>query len=102
MAEYYERESLIDALMNYTWWDIDGYEIDDCDAKRAYIEDWLAIAPAANVRPVEKCKWENLVRCGFASVEATCSACGKTLIYKSWWHFCPNCGARVKKEQENK
>ena len=66
------------------------------------VGDWLQDFPTADVRRVDKCKWKNLVRCGFASVEATCSACGKTLIYKSWWHFCPNCGARVGKEQEDK
>lgn len=66
------------------------------------VVDMIESVPAADVRPVIKCKWKNLTRAGFASVEATCSACGKTLFYKSWWHFCPNCGAKVEKEQEDK
>lgn len=88
MPEYIEREAAINVINKFFVTPV-GKSI-------------MEKVPSADVRLLEKCKWENLVRCGFASVEATCTACGKTLIYKSWWNFCPNCGAQVEKEQENK
>lgn len=48
----------------------------------------------------EFAEWINIERCGFSSVEATCSACGKTMIYRSWWHYCPNCGKPIKETRE--
>lgn len=102
MPEYYERESLIDALMNYTWHDIDGYEIDDCDAKRAYIEEWLAIASFADVRPVIRGHWitaEEAEKIGDYSKRDTCSVCGHCdwdCTESAYFNFCPNCGADMR------
>ena len=36
---------LIEGLMVYTWYDEDGFEINDSDAKREYIEKWLPDIP---------------------------------------------------------
>lgn len=51
---------------------------------------------AADMRPVVRGKWENMVRC-----EAECSVCKRTMLVRAWWHFCPNCGANMREDISN-
>lgn len=92
IREYIEEYSEVDSdgLHNLKW----------CAMKEA--ETVLTDLPAADVRPVAHGKWGNLFRCGFSSVEAECNACGKKMMYKSWWNFCPNCGADMREVTDEK
>ena len=60
MAEYIEREAALALLKN------DREVCADSKEELKYIRADIRSIPAADVRPVEKCKWENLVRVGFA------------------------------------
>ena len=55
--------------------------------------------PAADVRPVARGQWINDRRCGFGSVESECSICGRNQIRKSYYDFCPNCGADMREDE---
>ena len=94
MSDLISRQAAIEYLMtNMNWYDEDGYESDD-DYKRECITELINGVPS--VTPERKTgKWIN----GY------CSDCGKhapfwamaTTYYKS--SFCPNCGARMDKEE---
>ena len=71
MADYIEREALIDALMLYSWQDEDGREISDSDELREYINGWMPELPADDVVEVVRCKnckyhfqLDDVVMCG--------------------------------------
>ena len=51
---FIDVDELIDGLMVYTWYDEDGFEIDDSDAKREYIEKWLPDIPTVEAITI---KW---------------------------------------------
>ena len=38
---------------------------------------------------------------GITYRQTQCSNCGWEHALPMWWHFCPNCGAAMKKEAEN-
>lgn len=62
------------------------------------IMDWIDEIPAADVRPVVRGRW-NAVKGALhpAETSAVCSNCGfATMIHaQTFYHFCPNCGARM-------
>jgi rubrerythrin len=50
--------------------------------------------------PVRHGKWESLTFTNASNEEYTmhrCSECGLTIV-TGWYHYCPNCGARMDKE----
>ena len=83
MAEYIEREALLAEMR--------------VSSKAAYLV--VMDAPAADVAPVVRAKWEfsHTTSDGFAVVK--CSNCGHEAfamaIYVKEGHFCPNCGAKM-------
>lgn len=89
MAEYIDREKLIDAIKN------------DCSEMVYYTKseaiDCINAEPAADVAPVVHGKWVNTNK----EVEqmCKCSACGYPISY--FWSrtpYCPHCGAKMDKE----
>ena len=54
MTNYIDKKDAIENFMQYTWYDCDGYEIDDSDFKRKNLEDMFSSIPAAKVMEV---KW---------------------------------------------
>ena len=57
MNEYIEREAAIEYLtLNMGWNDEDGYPVDDWDERKANIADLINGIPAADVRPVVRCR----------------------------------------------
>lgn len=58
--------------------------------------DMLDCVAIADVAPIRRGKWENIERIGFTSFEATCSACGRRMLYTPIHLYCPNCGAKMK------
>ena len=89
MAEYIEREAVMDALLHEQY----GY----------LCEDAISSIPAADVRPVVKAHWTDH-RTIEHDGEWYCTACGKEItIYmgadrKDRYNFCPNCGADMRGE----
>lgn len=64
----------------------------------------VAAAPTIEAEPVRHGRWEyravdtpNLGR----RYEMYCTACGKTPDPKKWYDYCPNCGAKMDKENDN-
>lgn len=91
MAEYIEREALLAAfaMSEYPWTDFE--------------DAWGIVqnAPAANVAPVVHGAWESP---SFVDPEdeldprVECSVCGAVEAAFARWKFCPNCGAKMDKE----
>ena len=116
MAEYIEREAAIKSFC-------DGcIDEEDCHASPhkyvcAEVETIKAI-PAADVRPVVRGKWED-VEVTYVADKTTlpferissmrCNQCNRyhTEIYyygnpTEMAHFCPNCGADMREEQDGR
>lgn len=57
MPRYEERwidkNALVEALLDYTWRDEEGFEIESADEKRQFIEQWLPDVPTVDAEP----KW---------------------------------------------
>ena len=113
MDEYIERKVVINRIKEYT---LDVYDIDLDDAKQfggnSRIENYceglyeatelVDDIPAADVATVRHGRWEK--QRGIYS----CSECGMTCPYDvqadviEYWacNYCPNCGAKIDKEEE--
>ena len=85
MKEYIERADLYEAMNSQ-----------DCEFS---LIDALALIeefPAADVAPARHGRWIHL------SKGDSCSECGyQTGRYESGKNYCPNCGARMDKEDEH-
>ena len=53
--------------------------------------------PASDVAPVRHGRWKN----GGNGLYDTCSACDKEIYLAIPMNYCPNCGARMNKEDEH-
>lgn len=103
MAEYIERE----AALNVTCHNCSEKNI--CDGV-CYDTDSIRSIPAADVQPVRHGRWIEVK--GFTGVEAfgyreecvdgfACSVCGKEVdVSEGDFCYCPNCGAKMDKEDE--
>lgn len=83
MAEYIERETLLNAIDKLPVADMCFFEGD--------VVDMAMAIPAADVVEVKHGEWIG------SSFDMACSACG---IYQSFHvgrtNYCPNCGAKMK------
>ena len=102
MAEYIERESLINHVEDLPTWGADGNLLDREDVISS-IENRLA----ADVAPVRHGRWEDKPNPQWRAYDIRyCSACGwsihKTKLRKSDlnWEYCPNCGCKMDLEAE--
>ena len=114
MAEYIEREVVIDEIEGTTWYHISCQknlvEGAACEADALYkatdIYNVIKSAPTADVVEVRHGKWiETQEPLGWCDVDcAECSVCHESWIidedssiddYKCMWHYCPNCGAKM-------
>ena len=82
MKEYIERPEAINAIRQYQY----PYGV----------EFLLANIPAADVVEVRHGRWKN----GGNGVYDTCSACEKEIYLAIPMNYCPECGARMDKEDE--
>lgn len=87
MAEYIEREAAIDRLEKL-------FQLQAATA-RAIIE----AIPAADVAPVRHGRWidpaaENCYRCSICEEYTTLE------MPRLFYHYCPNCGAKMDKEED--
>ena len=114
MAEYIEREAMIDKIEGTTWYHISCQknlvEGAACEADAFYkatdIYNVIKSAPTADVVEVRHGKWvETQEPLGWRDVNcAECSVCHESWIidedssiddYECMWHYCPNCGAKM-------
>ena len=103
MSEYIARETLEAEIRR---------QMDECNPMsegRFYGASFLATvecAAAADVAPVVHGEWKLLDECSNAGVY--CSICHKAVYRESAWYknvhikskYCPNCGAKMDKEDE--
>ncbi len=82
MAEYIEREALLEKLAEH-------------DLCLCVSESDIKNIPAADVAPVVHGRWRWVGECGFNDCYI-CSECGKIAMNDS--NYCPNCGAKMDKE----
>lgn len=82
MAEYIEREALLEKLAEH-------------DLCLCVSESDIKNIPAADVAPVVHGRWRLVGECGFNDCYI-CSECGKIAMNDS--NYCPNCGAKMDKE----
>lgn len=94
---YIERE----AILSYP------IRADHCDKKHANehfifgiesVMEFVENLPAAEVAPVRHGRWKE-VRDAYGKLEGWLCECGREV--KSKDNYCPNCGARMDKEDEN-
>ena len=114
MAEYIEREAVIDEIESTTWYHINCQKnlvegaAGEADAlyKATDIYNVIKSAPTADVVEVRHGKWiENQEPLGWCDVDCIeCSVCHESWImdedssiddYECIWHYCPNCGAKM-------
>ena len=114
MAEYIEREAVIDEIEGTTWYHISCQknlvEGAACEADALYkatdIYNVIKSAPTADVVEVRHGKWvETQEPLGWRDVDcAECSVCHENWIidedssiddYECMWHYCPHCGAKM-------
>lgn len=114
MAEYIEREAVIDEIEGATWSNISCQKIlvegAACEADALYkatdIYNAIKSVPTADVVEVRHGKWvETQEPLGWCDVDcAECSVCHESWIidedssiddYECMWHYCPNCGAKM-------
>ena len=94
MDEYIKREDAIDAVL-------DVYcDTPDIDLSCEKFEAAILKIPAADVAPVVHGRWVNTHS---DSEFVQCSLC-KYPVYAAWnvTSYCPNCGAKMDKEDEPK
>ena len=101
MSEYIEREALL-RKFNHDDMENDGHDFVHLNVARKAIEE----APAADVAPVVHGRWILLGKNEHdyeTSVEEKCSLCGR-YVYRYDTelqdNYCPNCGAKMDKEDE--
>lgn len=108
MKEYIEREAAIAALGDEpeVWCERDPVEIQERNDWN-YYKHCIEAVPAADVAPVRHGRWIEDERTypGPGLKNNLCSVCGE--IAGSWkeglepgrkWAYCPNCGAKMDKE----
>ena len=89
MAEYIEREALLDSICHETC------RIAFCGATYCAFMAEVCSAPAADVAPVVNGRWEHL-----GGDEWCCSACGFVITTEGSWDkptkkYCEDCGAKM-------
>lgn len=103
MAEFIEREALLEALENA---DPDVYEdygdgTVDWGFGRKNIQDMINGIPAADVAPVVHGRWmhSRYEDCSEQFKRVKCSQCDQEAYAMAFYvvdgHYCPNCGAKM-------
>ena len=101
MADYISREAALEAFENADADVVEDYGdgTSDWGFGRENIRKTLNSVPAADVEPVQHGRWGKK-QGGFWEF-AACSLCGeKTPTVGIIPNFCPNCGAKMKLEDE--
>lgn len=93
MAEYIERERVVDVLVDMETLAL--YE--DAIPAIKNIRRLIDGIPAADVAPVRHGRWERT-----SKSLMVCTACGNCVVDDriSGMFYCPNCGAKMDKEKE--
>ena len=106
MAEYIEREALIDAVESIDWYSVYKGKLtagapntENALYKASSIYAVIDKAPAADVAEVVHGQWYMLDDCANAGLY--CSACGRRVHHEEFAYkklkskYCPHCGARM-------
>lgn len=101
MAEYIEREALLEALKEFRLNETMSKHLtrEDCETARNAVERAQMVIeriPATDVAPVQHGRWIDNGACGYKWAFA-CSKCGYIDGYpfNDRHNYCPNCGARM-------
>lgn len=101
MAEYIEREALLEALKEFRLNETMSKHLtrEDCETARNAVERAQMVIeriPATDVAPVQHGLWIDNGACGYKWAFA-CSKCGYIDGYpfNDRHNYCPNCGARM-------
>ena len=101
MKEYIEREAAIQALGDEpeTWSEHDPVEIQEQNDWN-YYKHCIEAVPAADVVEVRHGRWEMAPCNGVCDIRcSSCGYCPGIGFYSP--NYCPNCGARMDKEDEH-
>lgn len=104
MAEYFEREATIKRIEEAYCADCNSYNGVRCRAcGTGDAIDMIEDAPAADVAPVVHGRWEPHDRV-FGDNFLVCSKCqfvSEDKATRRYYHYCPNCGAKMDGGNEN-
>ena len=103
MSDYISREAAIESLVNYynSMQDFVGYNTPKKNAVGECIERLKTDIPAADVRLNVTGTWVGID--DYPHEEWECDECGCIVSNSddpwNYWHFCPNCGAKMVTEE---
>lgn len=108
MADYIDRQSVLDILYNFSEYASYTPSAGFMKLKTAEINlGELHAIPAADVRENVKGAWKQMPKGWFRSRDVQCSNCGNTLDMngvnagRGDANFCPNCGADMRGEHDD-
>ena len=101
MAEYIDREALIDAVESIDWYSVYKGKLtagapntENALYKASSIYAVIDNAPAADVAPVRHGRWEFVVGSD-GKEHMVCTVCRKQQDLTGVFSYCPNCGAKM-------
>ena len=94
MTVYIKRKDTIDAVLDVY------YNTPDIDLSGERLEAAILNIPAADVMEVRHGRWIEQEKYTFG-VMYDCSICDNRILDNGHsWNYCPNCGAKMDKEEE--
>ena len=105
MAEYIERETFLKDIEERYCLPCKeaGRDHNGCKCRACWVDDMcgeVIDAPAADVAPVVHGRWIEQEKYTFG-VMYDCSICDNRILDNGHsWNYCPNCGAKMDKEEE--
>ena len=94
MAEYIDREAVVDAVIGIY------YDTPEINLTAEKFEAAINGIPAADVAPVRHGRWVEKEKYTFG-IMYDCSLCENRILDNGHpWNYCPNCGADMRGEEE--
>lgn len=97
-TEYIKRADVLERN-DLTWYDLDTFIV-HTDLVRDKNEEMIYSIPPANVIELRKGTWID-VNDNPLDVRMKCSVCGVIDTPLARWNFCPNCGADMRKSDND-
>lgn len=99
MTRLIDADETIKSLMDMTFYDDEGYIIDDYEDRLAIVKSFVDSVPTVEAQPFRHGKW---IRDEFGT---RCGVCGLYAYLDKFdqpWEspYCPNCGAKMDAKQE--
>lgn len=95
MTRLINADEMVKSLMDMTFYDEEGYTIDDYEDRLAIVKSFVNSVPTVEAQPVRHGKWKKIkgaINC------SACKSCSWSTSFEglvSSFNYCPNCGANM-------